>query len=345
MRPDQPLAQYQLRARREYNVDVFVYFGTSRPSKARWTRHSANSKGSSSARSSRLVLRLPRASKTQPPSPSSIGHTRARRSGGSRAEEPAHSGVRGGSGWAKLPYAGASSGGWAGPLTALPNAPSNTLAWITAGAPRRHDGRSRRRGFPGSRRRDDRREQLDVPAVESEGRARPVGLAAAPRRDLVASTVRLPVFSCDSGIGRGHRALRERARIFLATNAPVREAKLAVRTPAGRLSHTRTSRIQQSSSPPRDARANESGSLVSVLLAAALLAGPPSAATGASASPAGTHVVDRTLVCRRLLRWRAVIFLTAQSAPVRESSSGSRRPRSRRRKTAVEAERGRRSPG
>ena len=32
----------------------------------------------------------------------------------------------------------------------------------------------------------------------------------------------------------GSSALRERARIFLATNAPATQAKLAVRTPAGR---------------------------------------------------------------------------------------------------------------
>ena len=32
----------------------------------------------------------------------------------------------------------------------------------------------------------------------------------------------------------GADALRERARIFVATSAPAREAKLAVRTPAGR---------------------------------------------------------------------------------------------------------------
>src|SRR5262249_37788901 len=33
----------------------------------------------------------------------------------------------------------------------------------------------------------------------------------------------------------GSSSLREGARIFVATNAPVREAKLAVRTPAGKL--------------------------------------------------------------------------------------------------------------
>ena len=37
VRPDQPLAQYQLRASiRAYNVDVYVYFGTSRPSKSQF---------------------------------------------------------------------------------------------------------------------------------------------------------------------------------------------------------------------------------------------------------------------------------------------------------------------
>jgi hypothetical protein len=34
---------------------------------------------------------------------------------------------------------------------------------------------------------------------------------------------------------RSSVALRERARLFLATNAPAREAKLAVRTPTGKL--------------------------------------------------------------------------------------------------------------
>ena len=79
VRPDQPLAQYQLRASiRDYNVDVFVYFGTSRPSKRSWTRRSVSSKDSSYARSSRRARRTARAWSTAlQHSRSSIGRTSA----------------------------------------------------------------------------------------------------------------------------------------------------------------------------------------------------------------------------------------------------------------------------
>ena len=140
VRPDQPLAQYQLRASiRDYNVDVFVYFGTSRPSKASWTRRSASSKGSLSARSSRRALPARAGAVDDTAALAVIDRTYVCNTsilgGIYELKNRAHAGVRSGSGWAKLPWAGASSGGWAGPLTGLPNAPGNTLAWITAGAP------------------------------------------------------------------------------------------------------------------------------------------------------------------------------------------------------------------
>src|SRR5262249_35966857 len=47
----------------------------------------------------------------------------------------ANTGIRGASGWLKLPYVLAGSGGWAAPLTGLPVAPGYSLAWISAGVP------------------------------------------------------------------------------------------------------------------------------------------------------------------------------------------------------------------
>ncbi len=140
VRPDQPLAQYQLRASiRDYNVDVVVYFGTSRPSKRQLDEAQRQLEG--------LVVRSQQ-SASAPARAGAVDSTAALAvidrtyvcntsilGGIYELKNRAHGGVRSGSGWSKLPYAGASSGGWAGPLTGLPNAPSNTLAWITAGAP------------------------------------------------------------------------------------------------------------------------------------------------------------------------------------------------------------------
>ena len=244
VRPDQPLAQYQLRASiRDYNVDVFVYFGTSRPSKSQWDEAQRQLEG--------LVVRSQQ-SASAPARTRAVDNTAALAvidrtyvcntsilGGIYELKSRAHSGVRSGSGWAKLPWAGASSGGWAGPLTGLPNAPGNTLAWITAGAPSTSttvgaDGEvfpvlgGGTIGVNSSMCRPSKARVALSPSGLRGGAATAVVVAldcAAPRRLLVRFRASV----------EGSSALRERARLFLATNAPAREAKLAVRTLTGRL--------------------------------------------------------------------------------------------------------------
>lgn len=244
VRPDQPLAQYQLRASiLDYNVDVFVYFGTSRPSKRQLDEAQRQLDGlvvrsqqstSATARAGVVdnIAALAVIDKTYVCNASILG-------GIYELKNRAHAGVRSGSGWSKLAYAGASSGGWAGPVTGLPNAPSNTLAWITAGAPSASttvggDGEV----FPvlgggtiGVNSSMCRPSRAKVALSPSGLRGRTVTATvsavecASPRRLLV--RLRASV--------EGSSTLRERARIFLATNAPAREAKLAVRTLGGKL--------------------------------------------------------------------------------------------------------------
>ena len=244
VRPDQPLAQYQLRASiRDYNVDVFVYFGTSRPSKSQMddaqrqleglvVRSQQSASAPARARAVDDTAALAVIDRTYVCNTSILG-------GIYELKSRAHSGVRSGSGWSKLPWAGASSGGWAGPLAGLPNAPGNTLAWITAGAPSASttvgaDGEvfpvlgGGTIGVNSSMCRPSKAKVALSPSGLRGGTATAVVVAldcAAPRRVLV--RLRASV--------EGSSALRERARLFLATNAPAREAKLAVRTLAGRL--------------------------------------------------------------------------------------------------------------
>ena len=244
VRPDQPLAQYQLRASiRDYNVDVVVYFGTSRPSKSQLdeaqrqleglvvrSQQSASAPARTRAVSDAAALAV--IDRTYVCNTSILG-------GIYELKGRAHSGIRSGSGWAKLPYAGASSGGWAGPLTGLPNAPGNTLAWITAGAPSASttigaDGEvfpvlgGGTIGVNSSMCRPSKAKVTLSPAGLRGGAATPEVIAldcAAPRRLLVRFRASV----------EGSSALRDRARIFLATNAPARDAKLAVRTLTGKL--------------------------------------------------------------------------------------------------------------
>ena len=241
-RPDQPLAQYQLRASiRAYNVDVYVYFGTSRPSKSQFddaqrqldglvVRSQQSASASTRARAVHDTAALAVIDRTYVCNTSILG-------GIYELKSRAHSGVRSGSGWAKLPWAGASSGGWAGPLTGLPNAPGNTLAWITAGAPSTSttvgaDGEV----FPvlggGT---IGVNSSMCRPSTAKVALS-PTSLRGGRRPRLWSrSTVRLHVAcSCDCRRGGGPRR-SDRARLFLATNAPAREAKLAVRTLAGKL--------------------------------------------------------------------------------------------------------------
>jgi hypothetical protein len=243
VRPDQPLAQLQLRASiRHYNVDVVVYFGTSRPSEAQLDEAQDQLNG--------LVVRS--AESLQPAASDAAAlperpHAVIDRTyncattllgGLYEVKNRAHAGIRSGPGWAKLPYAVAASGGWAGPLTGLPNAPNNSLAWITAGTPTAQTtvgGNSE--VFPvlgggtiGVNASVCRPSSVKVPLTSRGlrgGVVSPNWLAidcAAPKRVLV----RIRAFV------QGTDALRDRARIFVATNAPASRAQMAVRTPAGK---------------------------------------------------------------------------------------------------------------
>ena len=243
VRPDQPLAQYQLRASiSDYNVDVVVYFGTSHPSDALL----AEAQRQLSALVVRSALSAPAAT-TAVVAPATqlvvVDRTyvcRATQLGGIyELKSRAHSGVRAGSGWSTLPYVVAASGGWAGPRYGLHSAPGNSLAWISAGPP--SSGTTvdlESQTFPvlegGT---------LGVNNEHCKPSTAPVPLTITGLRggsadragvliDCFASRRLLVRFRATVQGTSG--ALRNRARIFLATSAPVREAKLAVRTPAGK---------------------------------------------------------------------------------------------------------------
>ncbi|HEX4747486.1 MAG TPA: hypothetical protein VFU99_11475 [Gaiellaceae bacterium] len=242
LRPDQPLAQYQLRAKLAgQNVDVFVYFGTARPSQAQLRAAQRQLSG--------LVVRTQRGVVTSTPAaqPTSTATILDRTytcetvilGGIYELRARAHSGLPNGTGWSKLPYAVLSTGGWAGPLTGLPNAPNNSVAWITAGTPSSSTTVGAEAevfpvlgggtlGINKSLCRPARAKAALNRAGLQGGKAPRVSVAfdcAVPRRVVVRLRAILD----------GSASLRERARIFLATNAPVRQARVVVRTPAGKV--------------------------------------------------------------------------------------------------------------
>ena len=242
VRPDQPLAQYQLRASiRDYNVDVVVYFGTSRPSKRQLDEAQRQLDGLV-VRSQQSASAPARARAAETASLAVIDRTYTCSTsilgGIYELKSRAHSGIRSGSGWSKLPYAVVGSGGWAGPVFGLHNAAGNSLAWISAGTPNTAttidlDSQSFRvveGGTLGVNHEQCTPSQTAVPltsvglrggALQREG----VFIdCPVPRRLLVRFRATV----------QGSTALRDRARIFLATNAPAREAKLAVRSLAGK---------------------------------------------------------------------------------------------------------------
>lgn len=242
VRPDQPLAQYQLRAKLAgYNVDILVYFGASRPSTAqiRAAQHQLEGlvmrkqgvpvamTGPAEAAASVAVI-----DRTYACSTVILG-------GLYQIEARAHAGRRRGSQWSKLPYAVVSTGGWAGTLIGNPYARENSLAWITAGTPSRDT------------------------TADLEGETFPVqsgGTLGVNKELCKPSRAALPLrsaglrggsaggrgeaFDCDSprqvvlrlkATVLSNAAFRERANVFLASNVVVRRAELAVRTHAGRL--------------------------------------------------------------------------------------------------------------
>jgi hypothetical protein len=242
VRPDQPLAQYQLRASiRRYNVDVFVYFGTSRPSKSQLDEAQRQLDGLV-VRSQQPASALARARAAETTSLAVIDRTYACSTsilgGIYELKSRAHSGIRSGSGWSKLPYAVVGSGGWAGPVFGLHHASGNTLAWISAGTP------------------------STATTIDLDSQAFPVvegGTLGVNNEQCMPSRATVPLTTAglrggalsregvfvDCPVPRrllirlratvqGSAALRDRARIFLATNAPARDAKLAVRTLTGK---------------------------------------------------------------------------------------------------------------
>jgi hypothetical protein len=243
VRPDQPLAQYQLRARiGDYDVDLVAYFGTSRPTKEQLDEAQRQLDG--------LVVRAAKpfqpAATTSPVATQRTGTVIDRTyscattllGGIYELKNRAHAGIRSGSGWSKLPYVVAGSGGWAAPVTGLPSAPSYSLAWITAGVP----SDDTTVGGNG-----------EVFSVRGGGTIGVNGNVCSPASAKVPLTsaglhggaVSPDWVALDCPVGKrvlvhirasveGSSALRERARIFLATNAPATQAKLAVRTPSGR---------------------------------------------------------------------------------------------------------------
>ena len=241
VRADQPLAQYQLRASiRGYNVDVVVYFGTSRPSQGQMYEAQRQLEGLV-VRSQQSASAPARARAAETTSLAVIDRTYSRATGflGGlyQIESRAHAGRRAGSQWATLPYAVVASGGVAKtPFVDSP--PQSSLAWVTAGEPSR------------STTVDDTWLSFTVHAGGTVGVNRTLCRPTTARLALSRSDLRggavvgTAAFDCDTpksvlvrvkATVQGTSALRERARLFVATNAPAREAKLAVRTPAGKL--------------------------------------------------------------------------------------------------------------
>lgn len=241
VRPDQPLANYQLRAQLgEHNVDVMFYFGTPSPSDA--------ARAAAQRQLAGLVMRkqtIPAAVVAHPTEGSMptaiIDRTydcRTVQVGGLyQIESRTHAGLRDGSAWARLPYAVVATGGVA-KTPFVDSAPDNSVAWITAGVPlatSRVDEEwlsftARAGGTVGVN------HSLCVPSTRS------VDLSARPLRGGAVGT-NTAEFDCGAprtvlvrirAIVRGGTALRDRARLFRATNAPATFARLAVQTPTGR---------------------------------------------------------------------------------------------------------------
>jgi hypothetical protein len=243
VRPDQPLAQYQLRARiGGYDVDVVAYFGTSHPSGALLDMAQRQLDG--------LVVRSARPAATAPArqaipavaSLSVIDRTYSCKTvmlgGLFQLITHAHAGTRAGDAWSKTAYVSAASGAWQDWNGLRRSSPSNSLAWITAGVPTKAttagDGYEVFSVLDGGTLGVNT--SLCRPSAAKVALSHPSLRRSAVGREMV-------TFKCDApqsllvrlrATVAGTSALRQRARVFVATNAPVREGKLAVLTPAGK---------------------------------------------------------------------------------------------------------------
>ena len=154
-----------------------------------------------------------------------------------QVEARAHSGSRAGSEWRRLPYAVVASGGVARtPFIDAP--PENSLVWVSAGRPSSETTMDdewlsftpRAGGTVGINR------ELCSPATHriplTHGGLQ--GGSAGPQAEGFDCEVARRVLIRLHAVVDGGTALRERARLFRVTNAPARNAKLVVATPAGR---------------------------------------------------------------------------------------------------------------
>lgn len=242
VRPDEPLAQYQLRGEIDgINAEVTIYFGTARPS--------SELRSAAQRQLAGLVVRSRPASSNvavATSTPASVltvfDRTYACNTvplgGLNQVEIRAHAGQRLGGSWVKLPYAALATGGNAGrPDASIP--PVNILVWLTAGEPTPETSV------------DDTYDAFTVQTIGTLGRNTELCRPSAARVELShahlrggAAGVQTRTYDCDVArrVLVRIRAttlvpapLRERGRIFLATSAPVQRAELAVRTPAGKL--------------------------------------------------------------------------------------------------------------
>jgi hypothetical protein len=243
VRPDEPLAQYQLRGEIDgINTEVTIYFGTARPS--------SELRAAAQRQLSRLVVRSRLATSDVAARPSTHAASvltvfdrtyscnTVPLGGLFQVEIRAHAGRRLGGRWITLPYAAIATGGNAGRAdSSIP--PVSSLVWITAGAPTSETSV------------DDTYDAFSVLAGGTLGRNTELCRPSTARVELShtglrggAAGTQIRTFECDLGrrVLVRLRAttlvsapLRERGRIFLATSTPIRRAELAVRTPAGKL--------------------------------------------------------------------------------------------------------------
>ncbi|MGH3134133.1 MAG: hypothetical protein ACRDNY_10425 [Gaiellaceae bacterium] len=251
VRPEQPLAQYELRAAvGGHNVDLNIYFGTPTPSTdliaeaQRQLDRLVVGPARTNERAARQTVTAPSAAATPPVSRASgpvidrtmICETDAH-GGIHEVEARAHAGYRSGSSWAKLPYAIVTTGGAGGALSGNQAAPATALAWITAGSPVADTtvdsdfytfpvkvsgtlGIHRTRCKASKARVALTRDGLRGGAASALGDERD---CVAPRRVLLRVRARLQ-----------SAGTLKRRQMFFATNVPLAEAKLVVRTLSGK---------------------------------------------------------------------------------------------------------------
>ena len=244
VRPDQPLAHYQLRARiGDYNVDLTFYFGTPTPSSRLLAEAQRQLDGlvvaSTKPRDHEAVSLQAR--EVTASAPAVIDRTvlcsTAVLGGIYGVEARVYSGIReSANGWRQLPFAAVSTGGSAG-VRNTPELLDNSLAWITAGKPSSSTtldsgwGASpvRSSGTLALRRTGCAKTTARVPLTAKGlrgGAAGPFGEEVdcpTPRRVLV--RIRATLESS---------ATLQQARGFLRTQVAVRTAQLAVLAQGGR---------------------------------------------------------------------------------------------------------------